>query len=440
MAENNNTIKSAEILCVGTELLLGDIVNTNAAFLSARLADLGINVYRHTAVGDNPERLRRALSLAIDENDLVITSGGLGPTYDDLTKETVADFFGRKMYLHEESLTRIEAYFSRTGRVMTENNKKQAMMPEGATVFTNNYGTAPALVLYNEEKNKTVIMLPGPPNELVPIFNEEVEPYLHSRRETMLISHNVNIFGMGESSVETALAGLMQNAHNPTVAPYCKEGEVRLRVTAKAKSKEEADRMCESMIENIFATEVGKYIYGVDADTLENAVVKHLKEKGLTLSAAESCTGGLIAKRMTDVAGSSEVFLGGCVTYTNEVKMKLVGVRAETLEKYGAVSKETAAEMARGVRLALGTDIGVSTTGIAGPGGGTEETPVGTVFVGISTEEGEYVKKLSLSSMKSRSYIRNVSSNHAFALILGIEKKRRDNGKIRKKFFLPIDF
>ena len=422
MAENNNTIKSAEILCVGTELLLGDIVNTNAAFLSARLADLGINVYRHTAVGDNPERLRRALNLAIDENDLVITSGGLGPTYDDLTKETVADFFGRKMYLHEESLTRIEAYFSRTGRVMTENNKKQAMMPEGATVFTNNYGTAPALVLYNEEKNKTVIMLPGPPNELVPIFNEEVEPYLHSRRETMLISHNVNIFGMGESSVETALAGLMQNAHNPTVAPYCKEGEVRLRVTAKAKSKEEADRMCESMIKNIFATEVGKYIYGVDADTLENAVVKHLKEKGLTLSAAESCTGGLIAKRMTDVAGSSEVFLGGCVTYTNEVKMKLVGVRAETLEKYGAVSKETAAEMARGVRLALGTDIGVSTTGIAGPGGGTEETPVGTVFVGISTEEGEYVKKLSLSSMKSRSYIRNVSSNHAFALILGIEK------------------
>ena len=419
---DNNTIKSAEILCVGTELLLGDIVNTNAAFLSARLADLGINVYRHTAVGDNPARLRRALRLAIEENDLVITSGGLGPTYDDLTKETVADFFERKMYLHEESLARIEAYFTRTGRVMTDNNKKQAMMPEGAVVFTNNYGTAPALALYNEEKNKTVIMLPGPPNELVPIFNEEVEPYLHSRRETMLVSHNVNIFGMGESSVEAALAGLMQNAHNPTVAPYCKEGEVRLRVTAKASSKEQADRMCEDMIENIFATEVGKYIYGVDADTLENAVVKHLKEKGLTLSSAESCTGGLVAKRMTDVAGSSEVFLGGCVTYTNEVKMKLVGVRAETLQKYGAVSEETAAEMARGVRLALGTDIGVSTTGIAGPGGGTEQTPVGTVFVGISTAGGEYVKKLSLSSMKSRSYIRNVSCNHAFALVLGLEK------------------
>ena len=422
MADNNNTIRSAEILCVGTELLLGDIVNTNAAFLSTRLADLGINVYRHTAVGDNPERLRGALRLAIEENDLVITSGGLGPTYDDLTKETVADFFGRKMYMHEESLARIEAYFSRTGRVMTENNKKQAMMPEGAVVFTNNYGTAPALALYDAQRNKTVVMLPGPPNELVPIFNEEVEPYLHTRRKTILVSHNVNIFGMGESAVETALAGLMQSAHNPTVAPYCKEGEVRLRVTAKAESKEEADAMCERMIEEIFDTEVGKYIYGVDADTLENAVVKQLKKKGLTLSSAESCTGGLIAKRMTDVSGASEVFLGGCVTYTNEVKMKLVNVSAETLEKYGAVSRETAAEMARGVRKALGSDIGVSTTGVAGPTGGSEETPVGTVFVGISTEKGEFVKKLSLSSMKSRSYIRNVSSNHAFALVLEVLK------------------
>ena len=417
----NNTINSAEILCVGTELLLGDIVNTNAAFLSNRLADLGINVYRHTAVGDNPQRLQRALALAIEENDLVITSGGLGPTYDDLTKETVADFFGRKMYLHEESLERIKSYFSRTGRVMTDNNKKQAMMPEGATVFTNNYGTAPALALFDEEKNKTVIMLPGPPNELIPIFNEEIEPYLHGRRKDVLVSHNVNIFGMGESSVETALAGLMERAHNPTVAPYCKEGEVRLRVTAKANDKQEADKMCEAMIENIFATDVGRYIYGVDADTLEKAVVNYLRENKLTLCSAESCTGGFIAKRLTDVSGASEVFLGGCVTYTNEVKTKLVGVNPKTLEKYGAVSKETAAEMARGARLAIGADIGVSTTGIAGPGGGTPETPVGTVFVGISTKNGEYVKKLSLSSMKSRSYIRNVSCNHAFALVLGID-------------------
>ena len=220
----NKTIKSAEILCVGTELLLGDIVNTNAAFLSSRLADLGINIYRHTAVGDNPERLRRALLSALEESDLVITSGGLGPTYDDLTKETVAAVFGRTMYLHGESLDRIEKYFKETGRVMTENNRKQAMMPEGAIVFDNDYGTAPSLAVFDEEKNKTVIMLPGPPNELVPIFNEKIAPYLNERRNTVLVSKNVNIFGMGESAVETALEGLMQNAENPTVAPYCKEG------------------------------------------------------------------------------------------------------------------------------------------------------------------------------------------------------------------------
>lgn len=421
--KNSNNISSAEILCVGTELLLGDIVNTNAAFLSSRLADLGINVYRHTAVGDNPERLKRALEAALAESDLVITSGGLGPTYDDLTKETVAAMFGRKMYLHEESLDRIKSYFERTGRKMTENNKKQAMMPKGAIVFKNDYGTAPALALFDEERNKTVIMLPGPPNELVPLFNEEVEPYLHTRRSVVLLSKNVNIFGMGESAVEDALMGLMQSAENPTVAPYCKEGEVRLRVTARAFDMKQASDMCDEMIGRICKTEVGRYVYGVDAGTLENSVVKMLQNKKMTLAAAESCTGGLIAKRITDVAGSSSVFAGGCVTYTNEVKMKLLGVKGETLDSFGAVSEQTAAEMANGVRLALGTDIGLSTTGIAGPGGGTEDTPVGTVFVGISTERGVQVKRLSLSSMKSRSYIRNVSVNHALALVLALDEK-----------------
>ena len=421
---HKNIINSAEILCVGTELLLGDIVNTNAAFLSSRLADLGINVYRHTAVGDNPDRLRRALIAALGESDLVITSGGLGPTYDDLTKETIAEVFGRKLYLHKESLTRIENYFASTSRTMTPNNRKQAMMPEGAMVFNNNYGTAPSLAIFDEEKNKTVIMLPGPPNELVPIFNEEIVPYLNSRRHTVLVSKNVNIFGIGESAVETALEGLMQNAHNPTVAPYCKEGEVRLRVTASAEDTKIANDMCDEMIEKICATEVGKFVYGVDADTLERAVVNMLRERKLTLACAESCTGGLIAKRITDVAGSSEIFLGGCVTYANDAKVKLVGVSSETLDRVGAVSYETAEEMARGVRLALGAHIGISTTGIAGPGGGSEDKPVGTVYVGISTEEGETVKKLSLSSMKSRSYIRNVSANHAFSLVLGLDSDK----------------
>lgn len=409
-------IKTAEILCVGTELLLGDIVNTNAAYLSQRLAELGIHVYRHTAVGDNPERLKRALDAAFAEADLVITSGGLGPTYDDLTKETVAAYFGRELEMHEESLSVIRSYFERTGRVMTKNNEKQAMMPKGAIVFPNHYGTAPSLAI--EGDGKTAIMLPGPPGELTRIFKEEVLPYLERRRGAVLVSKNIHIFGMGESAVEEKLAQIMTEAKNPTVAPYCKEGEVRLRVTAESHSRESAARMCDEVIEEIRNTEVGRFIYGVDVDSLENAVVEFLHKNGLTLAAAESCTGGLIAKRITDIAGCSDVFFGGCVTYTNEVKQKLLGVSADTLEKYGAVSEQTAAEMARGVRERLGADIGVSATGVAGPTGGTAETPVGTVFIGISTERGERVRRLSLSSMRSREYIRTVSVANAYDMVL----------------------
>ncbi len=412
-------IETAEILCVGTELLLGDIVNTNAAYLSQQLAELGIHVYRHTAVGDNPERLRRALDAAFSEADLVITSGGLGPTYDDLTKETVAAYFGKKMEMHEESLATIRAYFERTGRVMTKNNEKQAMMPTGATVFPNHYGTAPSLAIEGGVNGeKTAIMLPGPPGELTRIFAEEVRPYLEKRRGATLVSKNIHIFGMGESAVEEKLKGIMTDSKNPTVAPYCKEGEVRLRVTAESDTKENAARMCDEMIERIQKTEVGRFIYGIDVGTLENAVVEYLHREGLTLSAAESCTGGLIAKRITDISGCSDVFYGGCVTYTNEIKQRLLGVSAETLEKYGAVSEQTAKEMAKGVRERLGTDIGVSATGIAGPTGGSAETPVGTVFIGISTKNGEKVRKLSLSPMRSRDYIRIVSVANAYDMIL----------------------
>ena len=411
-------IRTAEILCVGTELLLGDIVNTNAAYLSGQLAALGIGVYRHTAVGDNPGRLTVALRSALDSADLVITSGGLGPTYDDLTKETVAACFDRPTALHEESLRSIEKYFHRTGRVMTPNNKKQAMMPQGAIVFPNHYGTAPALALCDEEKNKTVIMLPGPPGELVPLFSEEVLPYLRTRCASVLVSRNIHIFGMGESAVENVLRDLMVSSENPTVAPYCKEGEVRLRVTAGADTAEKATQMCDAMIETIRKTPVGDAIYGVDIDSMERAVVESLHRRSLTLACAESCTGGLIAKRITDIPGCSDVFLGGCVTYTNEVKQKLLGVSAQTLAQYGAVSGQTAAEMARGVRERLGSDIGVSATGLAGPGGGSPELPVGTVYIGISTREGEQVRRLSLSSMRSREYIRIVSADNAYDLIL----------------------
>lgn len=414
-----NNIKSAEILCVGTELLLGDIVNTNAAFLSRKLAELGICVYRHTAVGDNPERLKAALENALSEADLVITSGGLGPTYDDLTKETVAEYFGRDMYLDEHSLERIEEYFRRTGRKMTDNNRKQAMMPCGAVIFDNDYGTAPALaVCGGENDSKTVIMLPGPPSEIIPVFNERVMPYLLERRKSVIVSRNIHIFGMGESAVESVIEDIMKNSQNPTVAPYCQAGEVRLRVTASAESESEAFDMCNSLIERISATEIGKYIYGIDIGSLERAVVEFLHKNKLTLACAESCTGGLTSKRITDVSGCSDVFWGGCVTYANEAKMKLLGVRSQTLEKFGAVSEQTAREMAKGVREALGVDIGVSITGIAGPSGGSPEKPVGTVFVGISTKDGERVRALSLSAMRSREYIRTVSSSNALDMVL----------------------
>jgi nicotinamide-nucleotide amidase len=413
-----NKIKIAEILCVGTELLHGDIVNTNAAFLSGRLAGLGICVYRHTAVGDNPERLKAALGSALESADLVITSGGLGPTYDDLTKETVAECFGLPMELDRRSLETIKTYFARTGRAMPPNNEKQAMMPRTAHVFDNHYGTAPALAVSSADGEKTVIMLPGPPGELMPIFDEEVAPFLKERSDSVLVSRNVHIFGMGESAVEEKIKTLMTEAQNPTVAPYCKEGEVRLRVTAKAQSEAAASDMCDEVVRRICKTEVGSSVYGIDCESLERALVDKLHESGLTVSCAESLTGGLIAERITSVAGCSDVFYGGCVTYTNEIKNKLVGVSLDTLDKYGAVSEQTAMEMARGVRERLGTDIGVSATGIAGPGGGTAETPVGTVFIGVSTKHGEDVRRLSLSGMRSREYIRIVSASNALDMAL----------------------
>ena len=411
-------INNAEILCVGTELLLGDIVNTNAAFLSQRLADLGISVYRHTCVGDNPARLRAALNAALMDADLVITSGGLGPTYDDLTKETVADAFGLPLELHEPSLKKIKSYFERTGRVMTKNNEKQAMMPRGATVLENDYGTAPALAITDQARGKTVVMLPGPPSELIPIFNEQVAPFLEAQSDSVLLSKNIHIFGMGESAVEEKIRSIMTDSVNPTVAPYCKEGEVRLRVTAKASDVVSAECLCDGTIQKILESEVGQFVYGVDVDSLENALVELLHASNLTLCTAESCTGGLIAERITSISGCSDVFFGGCVTYTNQIKQKLLGVSADTLDKYGAVSEQTAMEMARGARLYLGTDIAISATGIAGPTGGTAETPVGTVYIGISSKRGESFRKLSLSSMRSREYIRKVSASNALDMAI----------------------
>ena len=417
------TIQTAEILCVGTELLLGDIVNTNAAYLARKLAELGICVYHQSVVGDSPERLTAALDLALSRSDLVITSGGLGPTYDDLTRETVAAAFGLPLELDSAVLEDIRTYFARMGRVMTDNNNRQAMVPRGARVIKNDQGTAPGLIVTDETRNKTVVLLPGPPRELEPMFDTRVYPYLRERTGHLLLSKNVHIFGMGESSVENALRDMMVDGHNPTVAPYCKAGEVRLRVTARAEDEATACALCNGAIEHIRASVVGAHVYAVsDARggeyTLEMAVVEHLRAQKKTVATAESCTGGLIAKRLTDVAGSSAVVRGGFVTYTNEMKVALLGVSPDTLDRYTEYSEQVAAEMARGARLRTGADIAVSTTGVAGPGGGTDSCPVGTVFVGVSTEEGERSVRLKLSPQRSRDYIRTLAASHALRLLL----------------------
>jgi len=407
----------AEILCVGTELLLGDIVNTNAAYAARELAAIGINVYFQSVVGDNPARLKQALALALSRSDLVVMTGGLGPTYDDLTKETVAEAFGLPMELHQPSLDAIASYFKRTNRVMTKNNEKQAWMPKGAHVFVNNYGTAPGLAV--EKDGKRVVLLPGPPREMEPMFSEEVVPYLKALSDTVLVSHVIHIFGMGESSVEDKLKEYMIAHTNPTVAPYAKEGEVQLRVTAGAKSEAEADAMIWPVIEEIKAV-LGDVIYGIDVGSLQAALVQQLLEKNRIVATAESCTAGLVSKRITEISGSSSVFECGIVSYANNIKRDILGVAQETLDAYGAVSEQTVREMARGVRKLSGADIGVAISGIAGPGGGTPEKPVGLVYVCASCDGFEEVLELQLSRRRrnERENIRYLASSNALALAI----------------------
>ena len=412
----------AEILCVGTEILLGDIVNTNAQFIARQIAAMGVESYNQSVVGDNPQRLRESLQIAFARADIVIMTGGLGPTYDDLTKETVADFFGRGMVMHEPSLRRIEAFFGITGRVMTENNKKQALMPDGdgVEVFENHNGTAPGFAIRGtlrcapELGVKTAILLPGPPKEMAPMFAESVAPYLAGFSDKTFVSHEINLFGIGESAAETALADVMRSLTNPTIAPYAKDGEVVLRVTAAADTYEHADAMTKPAID-IVRERLGGYIYGVDARSLQNALVRLLHSRGLTVATAESCTGGLIAKRITEIPGASEVFGLGAVCYMNEIKTRVLGVSAQTLEKYGAVSPETAREMAEGARRVSGADIAISTTGVAGPGGGTPEKPVGLVYIGVSTQNGcdSHELRLARGYSSDREMIRWLAASNA---------------------------
>ena len=408
--------KSAEILCIGTELLMGNTVNTNATYIAKGLAQNGINVYHQAVVGDNPQRLKESLDLAFSRSDIVITTGGLGPTYDDLSKETIAAWFGKELVLHEESLRHIEDFFRRLGREMTDNNRKQAMMPQDCTVFPNPNGTAPGCAI--EKDGKVAFMLPGPPREMRPMFDNYVIPYLQKDSDTVLVSKMIHLFGIGESMLEHKLHDIMVESSNPTLAPYAKEGEVQLRVTARVHRDEDAETILQPMMDKVSEI-AGEFIYGIDIGDLQTAAVTRLKEKGLHVATAESCTGGYVSKRLVDVDGVSEVFDCGVCSYSNDIKEKVLGVSHDTLVAYGAVSEQTAREMAAGVRRLSGAEIGVSTTGIAGPGGGTPEKPVGLVYVAVDSDKYSEVLKLNIPSRSddAREYIRYIASSNALHLI-----------------------
>lgn len=370
-----------ELLSVGTEILLGDIVNTNAQFLAKELASMGIDIYYQSVVGDNKERMLQAFKEGLSRSDMIITTGGLGPTKDDMTKELACEYFGYKCELHEESLESIKEYFRRMGREFVKSNEKQAYFPKEAIILKNNAGTAPGAIIKKDDK--TIIVLPGPPSEMKRMFNESVRPYLEKLTGYTIVSEVVRIHGVGESKVEELVQDLIDNGKNPTVAPYAKEGEVTLRVTAKAKTKEEGEKLIDPVLTEI-KNRLGDSIYNIGEEGLNLTVAKLLVDKKLTIGTSESCTGGLLGAGLIDYPGISSSFLEGAITYSNEAKIKTLGVKEETLEKFGAVSEETAREMAEGIRKRCGADIGVSTTGIAGPDGGTDDKPVGLVYIGLS--------------------------------------------------------
>ena len=405
---------TAELIAVGTELLLGNIANTDAQMLSKGLSALGINVYYHTVVGDNPQRLKAAVEVAKGRADIIITTGGLGPTCDDLTKNVLAECFGRKLVYDEESAQRIRDYFQRLhpGGAMTENNLQQAYLPEGCTIFSNDWGTAPGCAF--EADGVRVIMLPGPPNECTPMFEHRAVPYLRALADGVIASRTLKLFGMGESAVEAKLRDRMNALTNPTLAPYAKTGEVELRITAKAATVEEARALIvpvEEEVRGIF----GPLVYGADVASMEQVVLGLLKEKGLTLGTAESCTGGLVAKRLTDLPGASAVFKGGVVSYTSEVKAGVLGVPQAMLDEFGAVSEPVARAMAQGARKVLGCDLAVSLTGVAGPDRDDRGNPVGLIYVALDTPEGTRVRELHLINGRAR--IRTVAATNAFDMV-----------------------
>jgi nicotinamide-nucleotide amidase len=422
----------AEILAVGTELLLGQILDTNSQFLSEELARLGIDCYYHTTVGDNKARVRDCLQTALSRSEILITSGGLGPTPDDLTMECIAEALGAEQELDETILAGIESFFTERGVVMPVNNKKQALRPVGADLLPNPTGTAPGIiwtvtparlkeagiesVLQLENKNRYIITFPGVPSELKNMWATTVCDFLQTNVVGATIySVELRHFGIGESALAEKYADLLAGS-NPTVAPYAGRGECRLRVTAKSHDLESAKQLANPIVADIQARS-GNFCYGTDLDSLESVVGDLLRKHKLSISTAESCTGGLLSKKLTDTAGSSEYISCNVVTYSNEAKQKYLGVSQEILNTHGAVSPECAKAMAEGVRKMSGSDIGIGVTGVAGPGGGTPEKPVGLIYLGLSTGDSYIERKLSLPARLGRKEIRHRTANEALNMV-----------------------
>ena len=405
---------TAEIIAVGTELLLGNIVNTNARDISQALSAVGVNVFWHTVVGDNPQRLKEALDVARRRADIIITTGGLGPTYDDLTKQTICESFGKPLVLHQDILDGLKVFFEKNVHMkMPSNNLQQAELPEGCTVFDNPVGTAPGCAF--EADGVHVLMLPGPPFEMLTMLKGHVIPYLRGLSSEVIVSHDIMTFGLGESPMEELMREKMSRMENPSLATYAKPSEVRLRATAKAESAEAAEAMLAPVVKDV-TDFLGDYVYGVDVSSLEETCFRLLKEKGLTLATAESCTGGRVAERITALPGVSAVYRGGVVSYWTSVKADVLGVPQETLDAHGAVSEETARAMAEGARRVTGADIAVSVTGVAGPESDERGVPVGIVYIGLATPDGTFCRPLDLGKRR-RDRIQDLSSNHALDVV-----------------------
>ncbi|MEA5059295.1 MAG: competence/damage-inducible protein A [Candidatus Pelethousia sp.] len=412
---------TAEIISVGTELLMGQIVDTNAQYISQRLAEAGINQYFRVTVGDNHGRLYDTIRTAVERADLVILTGGLGPTEDDLTKETAADVMGyRDFVLDQGSYEAMEKRFSHMHRIMTANNRKQAMFPKEATILPNANGTAPGCIL--EKQGKAVILLPGPPKEMVPMFDDSVMPYLLRKTHGKLYSRILRIYGMGESAVEDRLRDLIDAQTNPTIAPYAMTGETTLRITARCKDNQDGEALAEPVIRAI-CQRLGDVVYSTHGEQLQEVCAALLSSHGKTLAVAESFTGGLLASTLISVPGSSAWMLEGCTTYSNGAKIRRLGVSSDILSTYGAISPETALEMARGMRASSGADFALSTTGIAGPDGGTPQKPVGLAYIALSYAGGEAVHELRLVGNRER--IRNLGVLEALDML----RRQMENSK-----------